>query len=156
MATFPVQKRDADLEVERQIQQAVWRRRFGYMRLSGSNPYVATYREKLLESGVTEIFEDIPADPLKRPKLDVLLAKAQPGDTFVIYRLNHLSDFLGPALGDLSRICGAGLEIEVIDRRYADRPRTNAALSDLIGWVNAHISEEQRKGGDGGSGNGGP
>jgi hypothetical protein len=133
-------------------------RNFGYMRLDGANPDLATFRQMLHAADIVELFDDTPAVMDMRPRFDAMLKKARPGDTIVLVRLGHFSTSWHLVDQCVKLILSQGLNIRIVERASAELTPAAALLSDYIRTVTDKILKEGlfHEGGDGGGGNGGP
>jgi DNA invertase Pin-like site-specific DNA recombinase len=125
---------------------------FGYARVSrGDHQDVAAQLRILTEAGCTEIFrEEASGANAARPQLKALLARLQPDDVLVVWKLDRLSRSLADLLAILAKIetAGAGFRslTEAIDTTSAAGRLMMQMLGAFAEFERAMIRERTLQG----------
>ena len=133
---------------------------FGYMRLASDNPYIDTYRRMLQAENPHRIYEDLVVETGKFAVFGDMIAELRPNDTVIMVRLNHIGRHGRTIYDGLKQLAAEKVGIRLIANALRPLPPTSALLLDLIREIDPIVMADcvitPHKGGDGGSGNGGP
>ncbi len=117
---------------------------WGYARVSTADQNVAMQVDALVTAGVDRsrilIDEGISGVLRSRPALDDLLARVQPGDSIVVYKLDRLGRSAVHLLSLVERLDADGVRLRTI----ADGLDTGSSIGRLLLTVLAAVAEFER------------
>lgn len=116
-------------------------RTFGYARVSTSEQSTNLQRDRLIEAGCDQIFEDAASGArAHRPELDRMLGMLREGDTVVVWKL----DRLGRSMQHLVDLVGKFNDMGVQFKSLTEQIDTSTAGGTLVFNVFASIAQFER------------
>lgn len=114
---------------------------FGYARVSTSDQNTNLQRDKLLEAGCDQIFEDIASGAkANRPELDCMLEMLREGDTVVVWKLDRLGRSMQHLIDLIDKFNDMGVQFKSLTEQID----TSTAGGTLIFNVFASIAQFER------------
>lgn len=114
---------------------------FGYARVSTSDQNTNLQRDKLLEAGCDQIFEDIASGAkANRPELDRMLEMLREGDTVVVWKLDRLGRSMQHLIDLIDKFNDMGVQFKSLTEQID----TSTAGGTLIFNVFASIAQFER------------
>ena len=114
---------------------------FGYARVSTSDQNTNLQRDKLLEAGCDQIFEDIASGAkANRPELDRMLEMLREGDTVVVWKLDRLGRSMQHLIDLIDKFNDMGVQFKSLTEQID----TSTAGGTLIFNVFASIVQFER------------
>lgn len=114
---------------------------FGYARVSTSDQSTDLQRDKLIEAGCDQIFEDTASGArAHRPELDHMLGMLREGDTVVVWKLDRLGRSTQQLVELINRFNDMGVQF----RSLTEQIDTSTAGGTLIFNVFASIAQFER------------
>lgn len=106
-----------------------------YARVSTVQQDTALQLAAFERAGVTEIVEEKRSAVSARPKLEAILARLQPGDELVVYKMDRLARSLVDLLRIVSRIEAAGATFRSLTEALETNTLVGRMLVQLLGVV---------------------
>lgn len=119
---------------------------YGYARVSTKGQAkngnsLQEQREKLIESGADEIFEDsCTGTKIDRPEFDKLLMLIQPGDTLIVTKLDRFARTAPDAATLIRDLVSKGVKVNVLNMGIAD----NSPMGKLMITILLAFAEFER------------
>ncbi len=115
----------------------------GYARVSTNEQNLALQIEALNKAGCRNIYEEklTASGKRKRPQLDLAIKELQPGDTFVVWRLDRLARNVEEFYRRLRDIRGAGAEFKSLTESFD----FSTAMGEFVLVVLAAVAQLERQ-----------
>ena len=111
---------------------------YGYARVSTRHQETSLQLDALHAAGITNIHQEKASSVGTRPQLEALIAKLQPGDVLVFYKLDRVARSLRDLLGIIEQVEAAGACIRSLTEPLDTTTPMGSFVLQILGAV-AHL-----------------